>query len=112
MKKIIFLVIFIFLVTIIVNLIYSITTLWSKKDIMTQTQQKLVKEQQQNKTLQAQWKKVNTQSFIEEQARDKLFLAQPGDSVVLFPTATASGSTKVQEGTNLPVWEQWWKLFF
>lgn len=111
MKKIVFLIIIIFLLTVIGNLIFSISNLWSKKDLLTQTRQKLVQEQQEHAKLQMQWQQVKTPSFIEEQARDKLFLSKPGEAVVLLPTASPSGQKVGDQGSE-PVWQQWWDLFF
>jgi cell division protein FtsB len=111
MKQIVFLIIIFLLLIIIGNLIFSITSLWSKKDLLTQTREHLVKEQQEHLHLQAQWQQVNSPSFVEQQARDKLFLAKPGESLVLVPTASPAGSLKVIQG-NLPVWRQWLSLFF
>lgn len=111
MKKIISLIVIIFLLTVIGNLIFSISNLWSKKDLLIQTKQRLAKEQQEHVKLQVQWQQVNTPSFIEEQARDKLFLSKPGEAVVLLPIASPSGQ-KVVDQENKPVWQQWWELFF
>ena len=111
MKQIIFLIIVILLLVVIGNLVFSVTSLWSKKDLLTQTRERLVKEQQEHIQLQAQWQQVNSPSFVEQQARDKLFLGKSGESLVLVPTASPSGSMKVVQG-NLPVWQQWLGLFF
>lgn len=111
MKRIVFFALLIFLGGLIVNLSFSILTLWSKKDVLISTEKQLIAEKQEHQRLVAQWQQVNTTDFVEEQARDKLFLGQPGESVVLFPQATPSGSPK-QQGIAKPVWLQWWELFF
>lgn len=111
MKRIIFIILVLFLIGVIVNLSVSLVTLWSKKDLLTTASNTLEKEQKEHVALQQQLKQVQDPSFIEEQARDKLFLGKPGDVIVLIPTASPSATEKVSGG-NEPVWQQWWKLFF
>lgn len=111
MKGIISFVTIIILAIIAVNIAFSIVALWSKKDVLTQTRLELQKEEAQHAKLQTQWQQVNSPDFIEQQARDKLFLSKPGEAVVLFPTASASGSV-TQNAANKPILQQWWELFF
>lgn len=111
MKKILFLAIVTFLVIVIINLSFSIITLWSKKDLLTRTQQELAKKQQEHQQLQQQLKQVAAPGFVEEQARDKLFLAKPGEVIVLFPSASPSAAVR-QKQISKPIWQQWWELFW
>lgn len=111
MKKILFLAMVTFLVIIIINLAISIVTLWSKRDLLTQTQHELTQEQQQHQQLQQQLKQVTAPGFVEEQARDRLFLAKPGEVIVLFPSASPSAAP-MQRVAMKPIWQQWFELFF
>jgi|SRR5579872_764952 len=112
MKQIISLIIIVFLVTVVVNLSLSIYSLWSKKDLLTQTKLELTQEQEEHTQLQKDWQKVNNPSFVEEQARDKLFLGKPGETMVIIPTASPSAVPSEQEIGQKPVWQQWLGLFF
>lgn len=112
MKKSILLIAIVFLLIGIANMLFSIGSLWSKKDLLTQTQERLRKEQQENVRLQRDEQTVTTNSFIEEQARDKLFLGKPGESIVLIPTASPSAGPQKEVLDNKPIWQQWWSLFF
>lgn len=111
MKRIIFLTISFILLVVIINMVKSLYDLYSKKDVLIQTQQKLTELQQQHNQLQKDLKKSTTQQFIEQQARDKLFLVKPGESMVILPNTTsgAKGSTQKEQ---IPNWQQWWGLFF
>ncbi|HYK08704.1 MAG TPA: septum formation initiator family protein [Candidatus Eisenbacteria bacterium] len=111
MKRIVFAILVVFLIGIIVNLSISIVTLWSKKDLLTIASKQLEKERKENTRLHAEIRRVEDPSFIEEEARDKLFLGKPGDVIVLIPTASPSAS---EEGSmqEKPIWQQWWELFF
>ncbi len=111
MKRIIYFAAIVFLLTVIANLSFSIVTLWSKRDVLTQAQSQLIKEQEEQRNLKKQWKQVNSPNFVEQQARDKLFLGKPGESLVLIPTASPS-AVQQQSASQEPVLEQWWKLFF
>ena len=112
MKRIIFAVLILILVIAIVNVAYSIVSLWGKRDVLTQTQEKLQKEQAEYVALRQQWGKIHDPNFVEEEARDKLFLAKPGESIVLIPSASPASSIHASAQTNLPIWQQWVGLFF
>lgn len=111
MKRIVFFAAIIFLAVVVVNLSFSLVTLWSKKDLLTTAKLQLEKEKKEHETLQNQLKQVNDPSFVERQARDKLFLGKPGDSLVIFPTASPSGMPS-RSGDSRPIWQQWWEFFF
>ncbi len=111
MKQTFFLATIFILIVIIANLSVSLYSLWSKKDLMTQTRQKLLQEQQEQGVLKRELQQVSSPLFVEEQARDKLFMGKPGDVVVFLPNATPSASKKTSELAK-PVWQQWWDLFF
>lgn len=78
---------------------------------MIQTKQQLILQQQENAKLKRQLQEVSTLSFVEEQARDKLFMAKPGEVILLFPSATPSGQVQPSESPK-PIWQQWLNLFF
>ena len=87
--------------------------IYSKRDILTATQQQVEALQKENLSLKKQLKVVQSQQFIEEQARDKLFLGKPGESTVFLPQATAAGeSGQNMPSNNIPNWLKWWQLFF
>lgn len=112
MKKIIFFLTVFFLLFVIGNTIVSLVSLWSKKDLLVRTQKQLVREQQEHQKLLEQYQQVNTPAFLEEEARNKLFLGKPGDVEVILPTASVSGEQRQQIVGSEPVWLQWWNVFF
>ncbi|MGH7246114.1 MAG: FtsB family cell division protein [Candidatus Levyibacteriota bacterium] len=113
MKRIFF-IIGIFLSLIIIgNFITSIYHLWKKQDLLTQAQNQLLQEQKENKNLKKQLGIVNSQSFIEEEARNKLFLVKPGESEVLIPEDMLQASLSATiSNVQRPFWQQWLALFF
>ncbi|MCL5019841.1 MAG: septum formation initiator family protein [Patescibacteria group bacterium] len=109
-KKAIFLIVVIVLLLAINNLVRSIYDIWNKQDLLSQAQKELTKEESRNQKLKAELSYVQTQKFIEEEARNKLFLVKPGEQQVLIPN-TASESSKKQE-KQTPNWQKWLQLFF
>lgn len=114
MKKLLYLLIIIISVLIINNLIRSTYNLWQKHDLITQAEKQLIRQKTENDRLKDQLARVKRADFIEEEARNKLFMVKPGEKVVLMgefdepPEASDTKSiTKVD-----PVYKQWWNVFF
>ncbi|MBI4040008.1 septum formation initiator family protein [Candidatus Daviesbacteria bacterium] len=76
---------------------------------------KLAQLQKQSNELKRRLFEVDSLSFIESQARDKLNLTRPGESLVIISPALIDqalhGPTNQQLPT-LPNWQGWLKLFF
>ncbi len=51
--------------------------------------------------------------FAEEEIRNKLGLAKPGEAIVVLPKGESSESTvNNQSSAEIPNWQKWWNLFF
>lgn len=109
MKKAIFITVVLVLLLIINNLSHSIYDLWQKQDVLTEAQKELEEEKLKNQKLKAGLSYVVTEEFIEEKARNNLFLAKPGEQQVVIPKKE---ETKEEEKPQLPNWQQWLELFF
>ncbi|HSA83752.1 MAG TPA: septum formation initiator family protein [Patescibacteria group bacterium] len=112
-KKIGFFVILIASLFVINSFIHSIYSLWQKNDLLVKAQQNLTREKQQQELLKKRLTEVNKPEFIEEEARNKLFLVKPGEQVVVLPDAVLSasaGGNKKHQDTR-PNWKKWWELF-
>jgi len=104
-------IIVVFLLFIIKNIVVSIANLNQNSQIVTNliTQEKKAKKQ--NEFLKERLYYVNTNEFIEIQAREKLGMVREGEHIVLAPPATSSpNGMKIPDTT--PNWQKWWKLFF
>ncbi len=55
-----------------------------------------------------------SEEFIEEEARDKLNMARPGETIVVLPQnlAELAGRKEKEASEEIPNWQQWWRLFF
>lgn len=97
----------------IVTLSESIWSVWQKGDVVRERQAELARIESENKALRKQLAQAQSPDFIEREARDKLGLTKPGESVVLMPPATAAAKMLEDIGRKpVPNWQQWWRLFF
>lgn len=112
-KKIVFFTIIIVSVFTINNLIYSIYTLWQKQHLVESVRKDLEREKEENQELKRKLSLAKDPSFIEEEARNKLFLSKPGEGVIVIPTEAmkASQAAKIQPDTRAN-WEKWRDVFF
>lgn len=113
MKKIVFFVIIFVSLVIIHNLLVSIFTLWQKQDLVIQAQNELKLEREENSTLKKQLEIARSDTFLEEEARNKLFLVKPGESKIVIPDRVLQASTaaKAESLDVTPNWEKWVKFF-
>jgi cell division protein FtsB len=112
LKKIIFIAVTIFLVVIINNLIHSIYDIWSKQDLLNQAQKELNRQESKNLKLKAELSYIQTPEFIEQEARNKLFLVKPGEQGVLLPSTSSSNQSQKEKEAQTPNWQKWLRLFF
>lgn len=111
MKKIPYFIVVLILLFIINNLAHSIIDIYQKQDVLTNAQKQLDREKTKNQKLKAELSYVQSQQFLEEEARNKLFLIKPGEQEILIP------QTEEQKGREtpkkqIPNWQQWLNLFF
>lgn len=85
--------------------------IWQKRDVITQVQEELDFQKQENQRLKAALSYSQTQEFIEKEARDKLFMVKKGEQKVLIPKESKN-LQEDQKKANDPNWKKWWKLFF
>ncbi len=114
LKKIAFFAVIFISAIIINNLVHSIYTLWQKKAVISQAQQELGKVQKRNQDLKSKLSLVNKPQFVEEQARNKLFLVKPGEGIIVIPSQylQASSSATPAPPDIRPNWKKWWDVFF
>lgn len=116
MKRVAFFAIIIASLFIIYNLSRSIVTLWQKRELLSEAQSELTLEKKENGELKHKLKEAEGEEFIEREARNKLFMAKPGESsIVLDETLTrslvATKSAGKKEDTR-PYFQRWLELFF
>lgn len=114
LKKIVFFAIIIISIFVINNFIHSIYNLWQKNDLLVRAKKDLENEKKENEELKRRLEEVKEPSFVEEEARNKLFLAKPGEGIVILPTdvlSSTSSNQRTPEDTRSN-WQKWWDTFF
>lgn len=112
MKKVGFILLVIVLLLIINGLLHSIYDLWQKQDLLTSAQKELDVQKLKNAKLKGQLSYVQSPQFIDEEARNKLFLAKPGEQQVLISKDLVSINKQREVEKSIPNWQKWLKLFF
>lgn len=113
MKRILYVVIFIFSLFIINNLLRSIYNLWQKNDLISDAASQLEKEKKEHEKLNNELEKVKNINFVEEEARNKLFLVKPGEHTVIIGNEKLDDKKKSDASEKiLRPWEEWSKFLF
>lgn len=109
MKRLIFFAVLIASALVINNLVRSIYSLWKKHDLIVQAKKEVEEQKKQNRQLSEKLKIVESQEFVEKEARNKLFMVKPGERMVVLPPIAIE---EKKEKVELPNWKKWWQLFF
>lgn len=115
MKKRLFQLIFLFLgIGLIVKLTRDIFRLLKAGGQIKLAEEKVLKLEKEKEELSQKYQYYQSPEFIEEEARNKLNMAKPGETIVILPPNLEEilGRQKPEQKTDLPNWEKWWKLFF
>jgi len=101
-------------VGLIFNLSRDISRLAKASGQIKLAQDELAQAKSRNTKLLQQKKYYNSAEFIEEEARNKLNMARPGETIVILPKnlkKLVNGDQK-KAPPPLPNWQKWWQLFF
>jgi len=77
-------------------------------------EEKVLKLEEKKKELSEKYQYYQTPEFIEEEARNKLNMAKPGETIVILPPNLGEvlSRPKTQVEPPIPNWKKWWNLFF
>ena len=101
---------------------FSIYSLWRRGDVVVERELRLKELEKEQEVLKNKLSYSLTTQFIEEEARNKLNMVQPGETLVVLPQeGTNSGikTTSIEnfqshesvKNTKKSVLSQWWSLF-
>src|SRR6266571_5695953 len=111
-KKIAFWVVVVFFSFVINSLVHSIWSFSQKERLLLKKEKELTRVKQENTLLKNQLTQAVKPQFVEAQARDRLFLAKPGEGVlVVSPPKTNTSAQSGKKSETRPNWLQWWELF-
>lgn len=114
-KKIFFLLILVFCSLIIIQLSKNLWGFYVASQRINKEKEKIAQLTQKNEELREKLKEIQTEEFVEREARDSLGLAKEGETVVVIEEESITGSTgttSITGGEDLPVWRQWVRLFW
>lgn len=83
--------------------------LWQRAERVKEAQEERMEAEKKNRELKEKLEFVQSPKFVEKEAREKLGLAKPGETVVIMTPQEATSSAVEK---NLPNWKKWWELFF
>lgn len=89
----------------------SIFSVVQNQKTVTTLSQQVADKKKEHLFLQERLRFVKSNTYVDEEARDKLGLVKPDEHMVLVPVNTTEASAVEQIDTR-PNWEKWWRLFF
>ncbi len=95
-----------------ISLVRSLYENWRKGDYVRVRLNELERVERENVRLKQALEFARTPEFVEQEARDKLGLAKPGEVVVILAQPQATPASQVTAGAAGPTWKLWWRLFF
>jgi len=114
-KKITFGVVILLSLVLAYNLITQIIDSVKSGDRLSQAADNVYKLEAKNKELKKKLSEVQSPEFIEQQARDKLGLGRPGETMVIIPDEKLKevmGASQPAQQIRLPNWLGWLRVFF
>ena len=101
----------------IISLSRSVVDLWERRKIVTEEQARLARIEKRHGELSEKLKTVQTPSFVEKEARERLGMAKAGDTVIIMDTGSLPKEEQVgillrDNSGEMPYWKQWWGIFF
>lgn len=87
----------------------NVWKLYKAGDKVEIARKELAQAQAEQEKLKGQLEYVQSDEFVEREAREKLGLGKPGEEVVIVPTVPPVPS--VSQSGGEPNWYKWWKLY-
>lgn len=98
----------------IINLSRDISRLWRAGEQVKLVEEKAQKLKEEQQKLVQKKAYYQSEEFIEEEARNKLNMAKPDETVVILPPNVSQILGRKEETSipEIPNWQRWWNLFF
>jgi len=81
--------------------------LWQKSSLIEQAKQDLLIEKRKNIALRLEMEEVGSPMFVEQEARNRLFLTKPGEEVILVPKELDEEIKTTKKMRSKSNWQQW-----
>jgi cell division protein FtsB len=107
--KTLVLLLFVYLIWVLGSGLWQLYKAGGRLDV---ARQNLSDEQKKNEELKKKFAEVQDSSFIEKEAREKLNMQKPGETVIVLPEMDLkSDSSADKKEIEEPNWEKWLDLF-
>ena len=94
-----------------ISTINSRINLSKRANIFKNAQDRVHQASEKQKQLERELARVQSQQYIEEQAREKLNLSREGEITLIIPTISITQDPMPTPVENLANWQKWWKVF-
>lgn len=116
-KKTLRLLILVLGIYLIVSLVQQSVSLWRAEERIKMAQRKAEEARQENEKLVEELKYVQSEEFVEKEARDKLGLGKEGETIVVLPQDLIEKKVdkvkkEQEEQEKIPNWQQWKEVFW
>lgn len=113
-KRLIHLVILIASIGLIINLSRDIPRLLGAGDQVELAERRLQELEEDHQKLLTKREYYQSEEFVEKEARDKLNMSRPEETVVILPPDVGQllGQSERKSMPEITNWEKWWALFF
>lgn len=101
----------------VVSLSRSLWSRYRRVGRLEELQTEVTELEEEDQQLKQQKVAVESEEFLEREARDKLQMVKPGEKIVILPEnvlgEVGGGEVGLEETVDLePNWKRWYKLFF
>jgi cell division protein FtsB len=98
-------------IVLLVNISRSIIDLSARSKLVSDAQERLREVQEKNARLREEYRRVQSDEYIEEVAREKLGLGKEGEIIYVLPKTDKLNLPQEQVATPAAIWKEWINLF-
>ena len=95
-----------------INIVRTFADLSRQENIIKEATDRLQEAEEEKGNLQKNLAKVESQEFIEREARNKLNLGKEGEVVLILPSISLVVTPSAIPADNSANWKKWVRLFF
>ncbi len=96
----------------IVSVLRHMWSVYQSGKRLVQEQNAVLKLEAQNKAILQKLAIVQSDSYVEQEARDKLNFSKPGEMTVVIPQPQTTDQNDTSQARPANNWQRWWHLFF
>jgi cell division protein FtsB len=99
------------MIPVVVNGVNRISSFRGTSQKVDEAEAGLEQLKKENESLKKEFEYKNSDRFAEEEIRNKLGMAKPGETEVIIPKPEGQSSGQSDQGPQVPNWQKWRNLF-